>query len=489
MTPTGDAASGQPVGLADAFDVPVFVRHSSPLEPESRPRRSRVDRAWQPWPGTRRAPRTGDYLVSTTWREVLDAALTVGRDPLPWLTAMPTLAFAEIIARRAPLAAYLHRTASVLAGGTGYQLEPNVVYQEGTEKTARAMFGYRIGMTMAEWASRGLMGLGPTVHAEATTPPGYGPVWSPANSQPDLVGYHWLFPETWLIEAKGNRRLGKTHLRKGASQLSVPDLMKGPHMRVLCGTSIEHRVFMTIDIEAIGDDTQAKDERRSDTRGRPSPDEDDEELVVQASSRMLYYYAMQGLPRSALTVRPVGLAVADMRQQRTQATDLVFPLEGDASTLQERAFAQNSAAYARRPLSSRLDMLAASVPGTDLIIGMSRRLFAACRSLDEEHAAIHRVLGTYSDAIAVGPPPELLDEDAYEEQIQARRARFAEQEDASRDRIRAVTRQAYEDGQESEWDQLIEVQPPVVTNSSGLLESATADTYIAIDSRTLAGDA
>jgi len=486
VTPSKDA-SDQPVGLADAFDVPVFVRHSSPLEPESRPRQSRVDRAWQPWPGTPRAPRTGGYLVPTTWREVLDAALTVGRDPLPWLTVMPGLAAAEIIARRAPLAAYLHRAASITAGGTGYQLEPNAVYREGTEKTARAMFGYRIGMTMAEWACRGLMGLGPTIHAEATMPPDYAPMWSPANSQPDLVGYHWLFPQTWLIEAKGNRRLGKTNLRKGATQLSVPYLMKGPHMRVLCGTSIEHRVFMTIDIEAIDDDSDAKDD--PGTGGRPSPDENDEELVVLASSRMLNYYVLQGLPRSALTVRPIGTAVGDERRRRDQATDLVFPLEGDASTLEERALAQDPAAYARRPPSARFDMLAARVPGTDLIIGMSRRLFAACRSLDEEHAAIQRVLGAYGDEIAVGPPSELLDEDAYEGQVQARRARFAEVEDGSRDRIRAVTRQAYEDGRESDWGQLIEVQPPVVTNSSsGLLESATADTYIAIDTRTPTAD-
>jgi hypothetical protein len=174
MPPTG--ASGQPVGLADAFDVPVFVQHSSPLEPRTRPRKSRIDRAWQAWPGTHRAPQRGNYLVPTTWREVLDAALTVGRDPLPWLIVTPGLATAEIIARRAPLAAYLHRTPSATLGGGGYQLEPNAVYREGTERTARAMFGYRIGMTMAEWACRGLMGHGPTVHAEATTPPGYGPM-------------------------------------------------------------------------------------------------------------------------------------------------------------------------------------------------------------------------------------------------------------------------------------------------------------------------
>jgi hypothetical protein len=302
------------------------------------------------------------------------------------------------------------------------------------------------------------------------------------------VGYHSLFPGAWLIEAKGSRRLGMTQLRKGASQLSVPGLMKGPHMRALCGTSIEHRVFMTIDIEAVDDDPSAEDEPEA---GRhPSPDENDEELVALANSRMLNYYALQGLPRSALTIRPVGAAVGDEQQQQNQATDLVFPLERDASTLQERAIAQDLATYARRPPSSKSDMLAARVPGTDLFIGMSRRLFAACRSLDEEHAAIQRRLETYSDETAVGSPFESPDEDAYEEHVQARRARFAELEDGSRERIRAVARQAYENGRESEWGQLIDLQPPVITSSSpGMLESATADTYIAIETRIPTADA
>jgi hypothetical protein len=368
--PSADA-SGQPVGLADAFDVPVFVRRRSPLDPGNRPLKGPIDRAWRPWPATRRVPQAGAYLVTTTWREVLDAGLTVGRDPLPWLTAVPGLAAAEIIARRAPLAAYLYRTASAAAppGGTGHQLEPNAVYREGTEKTARAMFGYRIGMTMAEWACRGLMGLGPTIHAEATTPPGYGPMWSPANSQPDLVGYHWQFPETWLVEAKGNRRLGKTQLRKGAGQLSIPGLMQGPHMRVLCGTSIEHRVFMTIDIEAVSHSTDAGG--KAVPPQHPSLDENDEEFFSLASSRMLTYHALRSLPRAALAVRPVGEAVTERHRRGDWATDMLFPLEGDPTTAEERAIARDPAAYARRPPTSRFDMLTGRVPGTDLLIGMS----------------------------------------------------------------------------------------------------------------------
>jgi hypothetical protein len=433
-------------------------------------------------------PQAGAYLVPTTWRDVLDAAMTVGRDPLPWLAATPGLAAAEIIARRAPLAAYLHRTASAEApsGAAGFQLEPNAVYRDGTEKTARAMFGYRIGMTMAEWACRSLMGLGPTIHAEATWPPGYGPMWTPENSQPDLVGYHWQSPETWLIEAKGYRRLGRAHLWKGASQLSAPGLMNGPHMRVLCGTSIEHRVFMTIDVEAVSDDAYGSKDG-PEAGGRPGPEENDEELLALASSRMLNYYMLRGLPRAALTVRPVGAAVSGRRQYRSPG--LVLPLERDESTAAERATARDEQAYAHRPLSSRFDMLACRVPGTDLLIGMSRRLFAACRMLDQQRVGILQTLGGDSGVTAAYRVRDLFDEDedAYEERVQVQRARFAESEDASRDRIRAATREGYQAGQESDWQQLIDAQPPLVTDSpSGLLEGATPDTYIAIDTRTSA---
>jgi hypothetical protein len=65
----------------DAFDVPVIVRQGSPLAPERRPARNRVDSASVPWPTADRVPPSGDYLVTTTWREVLDAALRMGRDP------------------------------------------------------------------------------------------------------------------------------------------------------------------------------------------------------------------------------------------------------------------------------------------------------------------------------------------------------------------------------------------------------------------------
>lgn len=135
---------------ADAFDVPVFVRHSSPLTPESRPRPSRVTGAWRPWPTVGEIPPPGDYLVTTTWRDVIDAAMSVGRGPIAWLAAVPMLAWAEIVARRSPLFAYLERT-SVPGGPGSFLVRPNVVYRQGTESTMQTAFGYRAGMTMAEW--------------------------------------------------------------------------------------------------------------------------------------------------------------------------------------------------------------------------------------------------------------------------------------------------------------------------------------------------
>lgn len=470
--------------LADAFDVPVLVRHSSPLRPERRPSKSRIDKAWSPWPTEGNLPPTGDYLVPTTWREVIDAAMTYGRDPYAWLAAVPELASAEIIARRSPLAAYLYRTrnGSHLLWTTGYRLEPNVVYQEGTEKTARALFAYSLGMTMAEWACRGLMGLGSTIHAEALPLlPGRGPLWSQNNGQPDLVGFHWRSPETWLIEAKAARRAGKTQLSKGASQLSASGLMAGPHMRVLCGTSIEHRVFMTVDVEDAGDIAESG---IGVDGQRQRPEEDDAELVALARSRMLNYYALQALPRGSLSVRPVGPAIADTQTRPRQTTDLVVPLERDESTRTERALARDPAAYARRPLSAKSDMLTGRIPGTEMIIGMSRRLFAACRSLAAEQAELLLAIDADLPDLPDTTSPELIEE-AAEERIRERRTLFAEREAEERDRLRSTTRQAYEFGRERSWQQLFDIQPQLVTEPpANLLESASPDTYLAIEAST-----
>lgn len=410
--------------------------------------------------------------MTTTWRDILEAAGAVGRDPVPWFAAMPALAWREYISRCSPLMAYLRRRqgANTHSGSSGYLLEPNAVYYHGTERTARAAFGYRIGMTMAEWVCRGLMGLGPTLHAEARRPVGAGPAWSQATGLPDLVGDHWRPPTTWLVEAKGARRPGQPVLAKGVLQLTGHGLMSGEHVRVLCGASLEPRLFVTVDVEVLS--------VRTPWAGPPEvpdPAANDSMLEGLARSRMLTYYSLRALMPDALSVRPVGPAVADPESWRRRA-GLVYPLEQDRSTEMERVLAQNPSDYVQlRPAAQRLDMLTGRVPGTNMLIGMSRRLFEACRDLADEEAEIAADLEPETQL-------DLFGDEELEEYSRERRAAFVEREAGRRSRIHEAVRRGFERGTSSSWYELLERQPEVnASPAPDLLESATADTYLAID--------
>jgi hypothetical protein len=418
------------------------------------------------------------YLVTTTWRDVLDAAATVGRDPIPWFAEMPELAWSECVARWSPLQAYLRRQRSAHGheAFSGFLLEPNAVYSHGTERTAKAAFGYRIGMTMAEWMCRGQMGLGPTVHAEASIPEGAGPAWLSTTGLPDLVGDHWHSPITWLVEAKGARRTGLTALAKGALQLTHPGLMSGPHARVLCGTSLEPRLFVTVDVDVSAESVPHTAEPEI-----PDPDTDDGALVSLARSRMLTYYSLRALPASARSVRPIGPAVTDRASWRRR-TGLVYPLENDPTTRAERLLARDASTYAsQRPPSQRLDMLTGRIPGTDVLIGISRRLFEACRNLatEEQHIADETLADFPHPVTPEADTADMADEE-IEEFAHERRAAFAEREAAARPRLRATVREGFDRGKFSSWQQLLNNQPGINLDQPDLLESATEDTYLAI---------
>jgi hypothetical protein len=471
------AAADQLIGVRDAFDIPVFVRHSSPLQAKRRPMPTRIEKASTPWPSSHDVPPPGEYLVTATWRDIVFAAVTVGRDLAPWFAKMPGLAWSECIARRSPLMAYLRRCPNAKAhpGSSGYLIEPNAVYQYGTERTARGAFGYRVGMTMAEWVCH-LMGLGPTLHAETNIPAGAGPAWSAKTGLPDLIGDHWHQPKTWLVEAKGARRAGYTVLAKGALQLTSRGLMSGPHVRTLCGTSLEPRLFVTVDVEFSPSRTSS-----ISPHNIPDPATDDTALVTLAESQMLTYYSLSDLPASARSVRPVGQVVADpvFRQQRT---GLVHLLEQDPSTQQERLLAREYATYADiRPFSRRFDMLTGPVPGTDIIIGMSRRLFETCRRLAAEDIRIAEEVGF---DIGITDGDEI---DEGEEGVRENNVDFAERKAASSSLLRTTAREGFGRGAQSSWRQLLDEEPPIITEPQpDLLESATADVYLAIDrSRTL----
>nr|BFE50233.1 hypothetical protein GCM10017745_36600 [Saccharothrix mutabilis subsp. capreolus] len=460
-------ATGSLIGPADAFDVPVFVRRSAPLSPSVRPRPNAVASASRPWPTPSDVPPSGAYRVATTWRDVIDAAMSVGRDVTTWLTATPVLAWAEIVARRAPLSAYLGRTSRPAWGSTGFVVEPNVVYTDGTEATAKTAFGYRMGMTMAEWACRGLLGLGPTTHAESLTPVDAGPAWSTASGLPDLVGYHPATGDlTWLVEAKGSRRLGQPMLANGVEQLCRQGLMVGPHMRVLCGTSLEDRLFMIIDVEEVS--------------GTPRDDwSTDDGLLPLARSRMLLYLALRAMPTESLTVLPVGSGVAEQRGRRG-GLGTVALLEDDPATEEARREARSRPG--RRGVRQS-DMLTAQVPGTDLVIGMSRRLYGACASLARVEAEL------VSEVNVRQPPPRPdAGENEIEDVSQRRLHHLHVFERERRSSAAAETQQGYYRGAESEWDDLVGSEPRFSAEPvSGYLEAATEDIYLAVDDRSITG--
>ncbi|MFG2043927.1 hypothetical protein [Dactylosporangium sp. NPDC048998] len=458
--------------MVDALDIPVFLRRSSPLVPERRPRAQRIDAGAPPWPAIAEPP-SGQYLVRTSWREIIDAAATVGRDSVGWLAATPTLAWAEIVARRSPLMAYLGRSQHP-GGPTGslYHLEPNVVYQHGTEASAQVAFGYRMGMTMAEWACRGLLGTGPTDHAESIEKPLYaGTGWEEQFGLPDLVARHPAAPYPWLIEAKGGRRAGLGMLRKGAEQLTRAELMDGPHVRVLCGTSLEHRVFVTLDVEAVSTEGVTAN---SDS----GPADDPNSILDLARSRMLFYLALRALPPERLRITPVGQDLASYRAGRR--TGLAQLLEHDPSTRAERDAARQPEQYRRRRPGHRSDMITGRVPGTDLIVGLSRRLYAACEQLADVEASLAQIVNVERPAWPQrdGPEPSLREVDERQRERDAL-LRFREREE--RPYLAERARAGFERGSEAEWPEIVGVEPPVVSEPPpGYLEAATPDTYLAV---------
>jgi hypothetical protein len=212
--------------------------------PAKGPSRREVEKAQQCWPTSSSIPPDGDYLVTTTWRALLDATTTtVGRDITPWPASVPRLARREIMARRYPLSAYLVRDSVQTDQGARprWKVIPSAVCARGTESSTRTAFGYHIGMAMAEWACGALMGLGPTPHAESAAPAGAAPDWEKTSSLPDLFGTHPADSEVWLVEAKGGRWLRTPSRMKGAKQLDVGALLPVPHHKVLCGTGLEKR--------------------------------------------------------------------------------------------------------------------------------------------------------------------------------------------------------------------------------------------------------
>jgi hypothetical protein len=103
-----------PLTYDDSFDVPVLFRDG----PAKKPRRQWRTAKHMPWAGG--FPATdGWYVSATTWREIIKAAIEVGRDVTPHLQNQPRYAHGELGARVSRCTPISARTPSRL--GTLYE--------------------------------------------------------------------------------------------------------------------------------------------------------------------------------------------------------------------------------------------------------------------------------------------------------------------------------------------------------------------------------
>ncbi|MFJ8134155.1 gamma-glutamyltransferase [Streptomyces hydrogenans] len=488
-----------PLTYDDSFDIPVLFRNG----PANKPKKQWRTTEHKPWSATDGFPKAaGWYAPTTTWREIIKAATEVGRDITPHLQNQPRYAHGELVARVAPLYAYLgahlfeHQPA--VPGAMNRRLTLNPVYAHGTERTAKNAAAYRLGMTMTEWACRSLLGLGQTEHLELGGPvPALSTTFKdPKRKLPDLWGRHETEKAYWLIEAKGGT-CGVGTLRKGWAQLEAGSKILGSyaHRTVLVGAAVRpgDDLFLTID-HALHPGQPPLPPAGSDPVGEAAAGggnledhigENDDALIGAARAQMLVYQALRSAPPSQLRTVPVPAN----RASRHRRPGLTTPLEDDDLTIGLRAEARGAAPHVE-PHTLRAgirtmgldDFLTCRIPNTEIHLGMSRKLFAACARLHEEDLAIaRRTPGLRAeDQLALD---QRLSEDAQDEQRLTQRRIFHEQQEEARPRLRSLLRGAYERGATSDWSDLLRrpEEPELdLSGDEGLLEAATPETYLAV---------
>ncbi|MFG2924267.1 hypothetical protein ACGFYA_22530 [Streptomyces sp. NPDC048305] len=212
----------------------------------------------------------------------------------------------------------------------------------------------------------------------------------------------------------------------------------------------------------------------------------DDALIGATRAQMLAYLALRSAPASQLRTVPVPTD----RTSRRRRSGLTTPLEDDRLTLAMRADVRG-ATTRTDPNTLRADMrsmglddfLSCRIPGTEVHLGMSRRLFAACERLHEEDLAIaQRTPGLRAEDQPAAANLDLSDK-AQEEQRLTQRRIFREQQEEARPRLRPLLRDAYERGATSDWRELLRrPQEPELDleGDEGLLEAATPETYLAV---------
>ncbi|MFI9783102.1 hypothetical protein ACIHEI_06245 [Kitasatospora sp. NPDC051984] len=486
MIPPADAADFT-FSLGDALDIPVRVRSDGDLAKWDR---RKAPKAVQPWPTSGGLPVDGEYLATTTWRQLVTAAAGAGRDLAPWLRKTPAFAVNELIARVAPLQAYLSlKDVPAPAAAAGRRLFVNAVYRHGTERSAHAAFGYHLGMTMAQWLTVGMAGLPATVHLEAC---GIPALTDPAKKLPDLYGNHVAEALPWLIEAKARKSLGGPGMQGGQEQLDLASAeLAVPHRQVLCGTVLpeprrwadDHLVMMVhttlVDPSPGGGVHSLPDPPSSP--GAPPLDESPDELLSVARDQLLVFRALAFGAVQDLRIVPLAETGTEPTG-RSGPVGRTRPLERDADTRELRGLLLDEGVpyeWIRQERGRNLrEFVVGRIPGIGVHLGLSRGLYAACARLHQVQAEVP----AEEPLFPADPFLSLRGEDEVREEVsrEARRT-FYEREDerlvtAKREMARAYA--AQEVPVELLRGARLAVERP---EASGLLEARTAETYVAVE--------
>ncbi|MFJ4468551.1 hypothetical protein ACIP2X_13855 [Streptomyces sp. NPDC089424] len=143
----------------------------------------------------------------------------------------------------------------------------------------------------------------------------------------------------------------------------------------------------------------------------------------------------------------------------------------------------------RAGVSSRCldDFLTCRIPGTEVHLSMSRRLFASCERLHQGDLLIARRTSGLR-AKEQQPDTEHISEADQEDQRLTRRRILHEQQEEACPRLRPLLRDAYEQGSTSEWSDLLHrhQEPQLeLRGDDDLLEAATPETYLAVSRHNL----
>ncbi|MEU9111553.1 gamma-glutamyltransferase [Streptomyces sp. NPDC048483] len=429
----------------------------------------------------------------------------MGRDISPWLNR-PHYAMREIGARIAPLNAYLdlHDGHRLHAYNAGRRLTANVVLEHGTEASAFGAFSYRLGMTMAEWACRSLMGLGETWHIENSWPlgiqdpaAGTKPVKGQKNPRPDLWGTHHSEGRHWLIEAKGGAitpgRLdhGWEQLLGGCTVLHPHDL---DHRLVLCGTALKRGVAPRNDLFVIlrhEHHAGTQSGSLNPTSGKGSPpgeaqsaeealDEDStgSTLLDVARSQMLTYLSLSALENSAFSRLRLVPVARDRGERRPTAGPLAL-MEDDEATRERRTalgWREASPNDANARAAGLDSFLTGRIPHTEVTLGMSRRLYATCAELFQAD----REIAERTPGLRAEDRTTDIEEEEREERSTAARREYRERQEEARPIVQRRLREIFAASRDQPWEHRL-TDTPRFTLAPAALEATTPETYLAVD--------